>query len=306
MRIIRQKMSGPDNTKKKSGFTRARLRRDLIICAAVIVLIFAYYIPGVIFGVQDVNLAGRKMSFEAETVHFTSENSLLMERLRMFMTDFQYDYNLIMMDSGNQYTAKEAENAIFEEIRKLSDAGIDPLGDVLKTTSEMDLKDHYIDAEMGVGSQSHEPFIIWVGEFTFQNDMELTAVLDEGSGKLLCLAASDWREETSEWSDWFCTNDAKVGEVIASYYDLETEAVESYMQEPYLGVLRLRSGSGETVAIPLIAKNEAWDSRFGINSPDSPDFLSSYGIDLGVLDPEQFDGGAEAEMPPEENAAKKN
>ncbi len=278
--------------KAKADRIRRRAVRDLIAVAVLIVVVLAYFIPGVTAGVQDLALARRKNSYKTEAVRFASESAHLAERLRMVRSYENGQMDFFQLQAGQKMDRETAEKTALEEAGKLLDFDV--------TEECRKIVDYYRNAigsgawaadsavGMMVSPVLREPYIVWVSSFTFEEGFDLFVLLDESSGKVLSLGIRTWDTEAFSGWNWQDEESAFSGG-LAEYYGMTGNGGSCYMEIPFIFAAEVYTEE-ETVRIPLTIT----DSSFEVNSPEIESFLSEYGLSSQIFD----ENGAEA-MPEE-------
>ncbi|MBQ6470092.1 MAG: hypothetical protein IJJ50_08600 [Lachnospiraceae bacterium] len=279
--------------KAKADRIRRRAVRDLIAAAVLIVVILAYFIPGVTAGVQDLALARRKNSYKTEAVRFASESAHLAERIRMVRSFDSGQIDFVELQAGQKMDRETAEKTALEEAGKLLDFDVAEeyrkilayYRDVIGSGS------WYADSAVGmtVSPVLREPFIVWVSSFTFEDGFDLFVLLDESSGKILSLGINTW--DAAALSGWDWSGEAPAFAAgLADYYGMTGNGGDCYMEIPFIFAAEVYTGE-DTLRIPVTIT----DSSFEVNPLEIENFLSNYGLSPWILD----ENGAE-EMPEEE------
>ncbi|MBE5995749.1 MAG: hypothetical protein E7240_00160 [Lachnospiraceae bacterium] len=287
---------------------RRRLIRDLIAAAVVIVVFLAYFIPGIVAGMQDLSLAGRKSSYETEQVRFVSENRILAERLRTIHRNFDDEISFIELKNGQKMNRETAVREMQAEIEKMLTfaAGSENAGsDVPKKEDGPEAVCRYylealrtgdLEAEayagMAVNGSDQDPFILWVCDFYSEAGFDITGILDENSGKLLCLSVNDWTTGYAGWN--YETLEKMISRCIAGYYEMNITGTALWKEEPYILTVGLER-EGEVITLPVIIS----DGMFAFNSPESSGYFADYGVSAEQLF--EHDSDEEPEPVPDAN-----
>ena len=272
---------------KRRGSLRKRLIRDLVVAAAVIILVLAYFIPGIVSAAQDLSVANRRVSYEAETVRFSGDNSFFAERLRMMSGQYWSSQdNYVVIGNGHVYNAESAkEEAKNQLLTLLSEeyTGYDVIAETLEKAVFPDTEGN-ADPVLVVREESGEPFIVWLVQFVYFDQAEIVIILDDSTGKILLFAISDWYSILDDLQSVAYIDHTKTGAGIAKYYGMNLESYRIYTEEPYAIAFSLEK-DGEKVKLPVTV----WNGDFSFNSPIFRDMLYEFGFE-GDEEPEVVDG----------------
>ena len=272
---------------KRRNNLRKRLIRDLVVAAAVIVLVLAYFIPGIVSAAQDLSVANRRVSYEAETIRFSGDNSYFAERLRMMSGSYWSSQdNYVVIGNGHVYNSESAkEEAKNQLLILLSEecTGYDVIAETLEKAVFPDTEGN-AEPVLVVGEESGEPFIVWLVKLVYFDQAEIGIILDDSTGKILLFAISDWYNIFEDLQSVAYIDHTKTGAGIAKYYGMNLESYRIYMEEPYAITFSLEK-DGEKVKLPVTV----WNGDFSFNSPIFRDMLYEFGF-AEDEEPEAADG----------------